>query len=53
MHGGQLLGDSFRNTPADYFSPSYGRVFATLREAARKPLSVGVIGLGAGVIAPG
>ena len=34
MHGGQLLGDSFRNTPADYFSPSsgYGRVFATLRE---------------------
>ena len=54
MHGGQLLGDSFRNTPADYFSPSsgYGRVFATLREAhPKKPLSVGVVGLGAGVIA--
>src|SRR6185436_14504023 len=29
MHGGQLLGDSFRNTPADYFGPGsgYGRVF--------------------------
>jgi hypothetical protein len=53
MHGGQLLGDSFRNTPADYFSPSsgYGRVFATLREMQPgKPLSVGVVGLGAGVI---
>jgi hypothetical protein len=54
MHGGQLLGDSFRNTPADYFGPTsgYGRVFGSLREMApHKPLSVGVIGLGAGVIA--
>ena len=54
MHGGQLLGDSFRNTPADYFSPGsgYGRVFASLREMQpKKPLAVGVIGLGAGVIA--
>jgi len=54
MHGGQLLGDSFRNTPADYFGPGsgYGRVFASLREMSpKKPLSVGVIGLGAGVIA--
>jgi SAM-dependent methyltransferase len=54
MHGGQLLGDSFRNTPADYFGPTsgYGRVFASLREIdPKKPLSVGVIGLGAGVIA--
>ena len=54
MHGGQLLGDSFRNTPADYFSPDsgYGRVFTSLREMhPKKPLSVGVIGLGAGVIA--
>ncbi|HEX9435218.1 MAG TPA: fused MFS/spermidine synthase, partial [Burkholderiales bacterium] len=54
MHGGQLLGDSFRNTPADYFSPGsgYGRVFTSLREIApRQKLSVGVIGLGAGVIA--
>ena len=54
MHGGQLLGDSFRNTPADYFGPDsgYGRVFASLREMEpKKPLNVGVIGLGAGVIA--
>jgi len=54
MHGGQLLGDSFRNTPADYFSPGsgYGRVFQSLREInPKKPLRVGVIGLGAGVIA--
>jgi len=54
MHGGQLLGDSFRNTPADYFSPDsgYGRVFESLRQInPKKPLRVGVIGLGAGVIA--
>ena len=54
MHGGQLLGDSFRNTPADYFGPTsgYGRVFQSLRELhPRKPLQVGVIGLGAGVLA--
>jgi hypothetical protein len=54
MHGGQLLDDSFRNTPADYFGPGsgYGRVFASLREMQpKKPLAVGVIGLGAGVIA--
>jgi SAM-dependent methyltransferase len=54
MHGGQLLGDSFRNTPADYFGPGsgYGRVFASLREMRPKePLAVGVIGLGAGVLA--
>jgi len=53
MHGGQLLGDSFRNTPADYFSPNsgYGRVFTTWREMEpRRKLSVGVIGLGAGVL---
>ena len=53
MHGGQLLGDSFRNTPADYFNPGsgYGRTFRALREIApKKPLNVGVIGLGAGVI---
>ncbi len=53
MHGGQLLGDSFRNTPADYFNPSsgYGRTFTALRELKPKqPLKVGVIGLGAGVI---
>jgi MFS family permease len=53
MHGGQLLGDSFRNTPADYFSPNsgYGRLFTALREMdKRRKLSVGVVGLGAGVL---
>jgi hypothetical protein len=53
MHGGQLLGDSFRNTPADYFNPNsgYGRVFTAWREMEpRRKLAVGVIGLGAGVI---
>jgi hypothetical protein len=53
MHGGQLLGDSFRNTPADYFSPGsgYGRVFTTWRQMEpRRKLNVGVIGLGAGVL---
>jgi SAM-dependent methyltransferase len=54
MHGGQLLGASFRNTPADYFGPGsgYGRVFTSLREMdPRRKLSVGVLGLGAGVLA--
>jgi len=54
MHGGQLLGGAFRNTPADYFGPGsgYGRLFTSLREMRpRQKLSVGVIGLGAGVIA--
>jgi hypothetical protein len=54
MHGGQLLGDSFRNTPADYFSPGsgYGRVFESMHEMRPgKPLAVGIIGLGAGVVA--
>jgi hypothetical protein len=54
MHGGQLLGDSFRNTPADYFSPTsgYGRTFTTLRALyPKKPLKIGIIGLGAGVVA--
>ncbi len=53
MHGGQLLGDSFRNTPADYVGPGsgYGRVFASLREMEpKRKLAVGVIGLGAGVL---
>jgi SAM-dependent methyltransferase len=53
MHGGQLLDDAFRGMPADYFNPGsgYGRVFTALRELKKKkPLNVGVIGLGAGVI---
>jgi len=51
VHGGQLLGDQFKNTAADYFGPTsgYGRLFASLPEAPRR--NIGVIGLGAGVIA--
>jgi hypothetical protein len=54
MHGGQLLGASFRNTPSDYFGPTsgYGRVFTSLREMQpQRQLAVGVLGLGAGVLA--
>jgi hypothetical protein len=54
MHGGQLQDAQYRRMPADYFGPGsgYGRVFRSLREMQpKRPLSVGVIGLGAGVIA--
>jgi spermidine synthase len=53
VHGGQLLGAEYRNTPSDYFGPTsgYGRLFAALNEARPRPRRVGVIGLGAGVIA--
>jgi hypothetical protein len=54
MHGGQLLGEKFRNMPADYFGPTsgYGRVFRSLRGMdPGRPLAVGIIGLGAGVVA--
>ncbi|MCW5605031.1 MAG: fused MFS/spermidine synthase [Burkholderiales bacterium] len=49
-HGGQLLDPALRNTPTSYFGPTsgYGRVFASLPDAPRR---VGVVGLGAGVIA--
>ena len=53
MHGGQLLGDEFRNRPVDYFGPrsGYGRTFTALREMSPgRPLAVGIIGLGAGVV---
>jgi hypothetical protein len=53
VHGGQLLGDEFRNTPSDYFGPTsgYGRLFAALNEVRPQPRKVGIIGLGAGVVA--
>jgi hypothetical protein len=54
MHGGQLQDGKYRRMPADYFGPGsgYGRVFRSLREMQpKKPLSVGIIGLGAGVVA--
>jgi SAM-dependent methyltransferase len=50
QHGGQLLEAAHRNEPTTYFGPTsgYGRVFASLPQAPRR---VGVVGLGAGVIA--
>ncbi len=51
IHGGQLLGDKFKNTPSDYFGPNsgYGRLFASLPPENKR--NVGIIGLGAGVVA--
>ena len=53
VHGGQLLGDEFRNQPSDYFGPSsgYGRLFEVLNQLHPGPRRVGIIGLGAGVLA--
>lgn len=53
MHGGQLLDERYRGMPADYFGPTsgYGRLFAALNEARPGPRKVGVVGLGAGVVA--
>ncbi|MGH6622757.1 MAG: spermidine synthase, partial [Burkholderiaceae bacterium] len=53
VHGGQLLGPEFKNTPSDYFGPNsgYGRLFAALNEVRPGPRNVGIIGLGAGVVA--
>jgi hypothetical protein len=53
IHGGQLQGEQFRNTPSDYFGPGsgYGRMFAAMNELRPEPRRVGIIGLGAGVVA--
>jgi SAM-dependent methyltransferase len=53
IHGGQLLGDAYRSTPSDYFGPGsgYGRLFTALNETRPGPRRVGIIGLGAGVVA--
>jgi len=47
------LGDQFRNQPSDYFGPSsgYGRLFEALNTAPPQPRRVGIVGLGAGVLA--
>ena len=46
-------GTTYRNTPSDYFGPGsgYGRLFAALDERIPAPRRVGIIGLGAGVVA--
>ncbi len=53
VHGGQLLGDELRNRPSDYFGPSsgYGRLFEALNALHPQPRRVGILGLGAGVLA--
>jgi spermidine synthase len=53
IHGGQLQGAQFKNVPSDYFGPGsgYGRLFTALNEMRPQPRSVGIIGLGAGVVA--
>jgi spermidine synthase len=53
VHGGQLQGAEYKNRPSDYFGPGsgYGRLFAALNATKPGPRNVGVIGLGAGVIA--
>jgi hypothetical protein len=53
VHGGQLQGEQFRNTPSDYFGPGsgYGRLFTALNEQRPQPRKIGIIGLGAGVVA--
>jgi hypothetical protein len=53
IHGGQLLGEKFKGVPSDYFSTTsgYGRMFAAMNEIAPGPRRIGVIGLGAGVVA--
>jgi hypothetical protein len=53
IHGGQLLGEEYRNTPSDYFGPTsgYGRLFAALNQIRPQPRRAGIIGLGAGVVA--
>ncbi len=53
IHGGQLQGDQFRNTPSDYFGPGsgYGRMFTAMNALRPQPRRIGIIGLGAGVVA--
>jgi SAM-dependent methyltransferase len=53
IHGGQLQGEQYRNTPSDYFGPGsgYGRLFDAMNEQRPQPRRVGIIGLGAGVVA--
>jgi spermidine synthase len=53
VHGGQLLGPEYKNTPSDYFGPGsgYGRLFEALNAMRPQPRKVGIVGLGAGVVA--
>lgn len=52
-HGEQYLGRSLRRLPVAYYGTSsgIGRAFAALREHRKRPLAIGVVGLGAGALA--
>jgi spermidine synthase len=53
IHGGQLQGSEYKNVASDYFGPGsgYGRMFTAMNELRPQPRKVGIIGLGAGVVA--
>ena len=53
IHGGQLQGEQYKNVASDYFGPGsgYGRLFTALNEIKPGPRKVGIVGLGAGVVA--
>ena len=53
VHGGQLQGEEFKGQASDYFGPTsgYGRMFAAMNDISPGPRQVGIIGLGAGVVA--
>jgi hypothetical protein len=53
VHGGQLQGEEFKGQASDYFGPTsgYGRMFAAMNEISPGPRKLGIIGLGAGVVA--
>ncbi|MCE2968825.1 MAG: fused MFS/spermidine synthase [Burkholderiales bacterium] len=53
IHGGQLQGEQYKNVASDYFGPGsgYGRLFTVLNEIKPGPRKVGIVGLGAGVVA--
>ncbi len=53
IHGGQLQGPEYKNVASDYFGPGsgYGRMFTAMNELRPQPRKIGIIGLGAGVVA--
>jgi spermidine synthase len=53
IHGGQLQGPEHKNVASDYFGPGsgYGRMFTAMNELRPQPRKIGIIGLGAGVVA--
>jgi hypothetical protein len=52
IHGGQLQGGQYRNVASDYFGPGpgNGRLSTAMNELRPLPRSLGIVGLGAGVV---